>query len=352
MMNSMPERVSAVPRRAEISIVIPAFNEVQSIPELVDRTVATLSKTQYAGAFEIFVDDGSTDGTLAAIKHASTIHPCVRAAVLRTNIGKAMALMVGFSRAHGNIIVTMDADLQDNPEDIPQLVEQLRDGNYDLVCGWRKTREDLATRRAGSWLFNQVIYWLTRLDIRDQNCGFKVYRAELTRRLNVYGHFHRLIPMQAFLLGYAVGQSPVHNSERKYGTSKYRVFRYEGFFDFLSVFFAVRFGFAPLHFFGSIGVLFVVPGALILLYLLGEHALFLFTGTSGQMLVDRPLLNLSLTTILTGSIILSTGFVCDFILYHHARANMQSIVEFALKDIHDFGAQVDDESDAKQRHIS
>ena len=216
-----------------------------------------MAETKFAGHFEIlYVDDGSTDGTLAAIRQVRLVEPCVRAVSLRTNLGKAMALMVGFSKARGDIIVTMDADLQDNPEDIPALVATLEDRKLDLVCGWRKKREDTAVRRAGSWLFNKVIHRLTGLSIRDQNCGFKVYRASLTRRLNIYGHFHRLIPMQAFLLGYAVGEAPVRNSERKHGHSKYRAFRYEGFFDFLSVLFAVRFGFAPLHFFGLISLAF------------------------------------------------------------------------------------------------
>jgi len=318
-----------------LSIVVPAFNEAESVGELVSRIAGALASTKFAGAFEIlFVDDGSTDDTLGAIRQARLQHPYVRAASLRTNIGKAMALMVGFSKARGDIVVTMDADLQDNPEDIPALVRTLEEGKFDLVCGWRRKREDTRFRKLGSWLFNKVIHRLTGLSIRDQNCGFKAYRAALTRRLNVYGHFHRLIPMQAFLLGYAVGEAPVRNSERKYGVSKYRAFRYEGLFDFLSVLFAVRFGFAPLHFFGLISMVFVLPGLLVLLWLFGEHFVFLLTGVGAQ-LVDRPLLTLSLTTILTGIIILTTGFVCDFVLYHHARSNMPAIVDFALKDTPD-----------------
>lgn len=330
----------------ELSIVIPAFNEAESVPELVERIVAALTPTRFAGRFEIlYVDDGSTDGTLAAIRQVSLRHPFVRAAVLRTNIGKAMALMVGFSKARGDIIVTMDADLQDNPEDIPLLVQSLEDNRLDLVCGWRQKREDTTFRKAGSWLFNKVIHRLTGLSIRDQNCGFKVYRASLTRRLNVYGHFHRLIPMQAFLLGYSVGEAPVRNSERKYGTSKYRAFRYEGLFDFLSVLFAVRFGFAPLHFFGLLSLLFVIPGLLVLMFLVGGHLVYVLMGTGGSQLVDRPLLTLSLTTILTGMIILSTGFVCDFILYHHARSNMPAIVSFALKDMEEDPELLEAEND-------
>jgi glycosyltransferase involved in cell wall biosynthesis len=334
----------------ELSIVIPALNEEQSIPELVERTAETLRKTTYNGRFEIlFVDDGSTDGTVETIRRLSAAHPYLKVAVMRANIGKAMALMVGFSKARGDIIITMDADLQDNPEDVPSLIAQLQNGGYDLVCGWRRKREDTPMRRAGSWLFNKFIHRLTGLDIRDQNCGFKAYRATLTRRLNVYGHFHRLLPMQAYLLGYSVGQAPVNNSPRKYGSSKYRTFRYEGFFDFLSVFFAVRYGYAPLHFFGILSMFFVIPGGVLLLYLIAQHFLFLLTRTSGQMLVERPLLNLSLTTILTGLIILTTGFVCDFMLYHHARTNAQSMVEFALKDVHDFGARTKEAANAERR---
>ena len=329
---SVEQRPSFEPGRIALTIVIPAFNEAESVPEMVERIVQVLKVTSFAGRFEIlYVDDGSTDGTVPAIRQIARRYPFVRVASLRTNIGKAMALMVGFTKARGDVIVTMDADLQDNPEDIPELVARLEEGKLDLVCGWRQKREDTAFRRAGSWLFNRVIHRLTGLSIRDQNCGFKVYRASLARHLNVYGHFHRLIPMQAYLLGYSVGEAPVRNSERKYGQSKYRAFRYEGLFDFLSVLFAVRFGFAPLHFFGLLSLCFVVPGFAILAWLLGEHALFLINGT-GQMLVERPLLSLSMTSILTGALILATGFVCDFMLYHHARSNMPAIVEFALKD--------------------
>lgn len=316
-----------------LSVVVPVFNEKESIEELIERIVATMAKTEYTNRFEIlFVDDGSTDGSRAEITRMSQKYPFVRVASLRTNFGKSMALMTGFLHAEGEFIITMDADLQDNPEDIPLLLKTLNDGQYDLVSGWREKRSDTKSRKLGSRMYNKTIQIFSGLDIKDQNCGFKIYRKSLAERLNIYGHFHRYLPMQAHLMGYKVGEAPVTNSERKYGCSKYRTIRYEGLFDFLSVLFLVRFGYSPLHFFGIIAMMFIIPSAAILAYFVGMHILHLFTPI-GSNLVDRPLLSISLTAMLTGIIILVTGFVCDFFLYHHSRANRRAMVDYAVKDV-------------------
>ncbi len=317
-----------------ISIVIPVFNEKESLRELVERIYHTLSGNNFNKKFEIlFVDDGSTDGSLEEALRIRQDYPFIRIASLRTNFGKSLALMTGFFHAQGEFIVTMDADLQDNPEDIPLLLNALQHENLDLVSGWRKERQDTKSRRLGSFIYNKVIHIISGMELKDQNCGFKIYRKSLSDRLNVYGHFHRFLPMQAHLMGYRIGQVVVKNNERKYGTSKYRTLRYEGLFDFLSVLFLVKFGYSPLHFFGIIALFFIIPSAVILAYFLCMHILFLFD-TGGMYLVARPLLNISLTTMLTGIIILITGFVCDFFLYHHSRANRESMINFALKEIY------------------
>jgi glycosyltransferase involved in cell wall biosynthesis len=317
-----------------LTVIIPAFNEEHSIIELADRLQQVLSASEFANSYEIiFVDDGSTDGTLAQIKQCVANSDRVRCAVLRTNVGKSMALTVAFSQARADLIVTMDADLQDNPEDIPILVKTLRAGTFDLVTGWRQRREDTASRKLGSWLFNFVIRSVTNLDIKDQNCGFKILRADLARRLFIYGQFHRFIPLQAHLIGYRVAEVAIRNSERKYGSSKYRTLRYEGFFDFLSVLFSLKYGYSPLHFFGSVSMFFLIPSAAVILFLTVNHILYVLTGTEGAQLLNRPALSLALTTFLTGFVVLMTGFVCDFILHHHARTNIKSLVDYAMLEM-------------------
>jgi glycosyltransferase involved in cell wall biosynthesis len=335
-----------------LTVVVPAFNEENSVSELVERIDQTLAETGAVGSYEIlFVDDGSTDSTLATIKDCIRCKSHVRVAVLRTNVGKSLALMVGFLHARGELIVTMDADLQDNPEDIPKMIKVLEEGAYDLVSGWRERREDSQFRKAGSWLFNRAIRLLMKLDIKDQNCGFKVIRAELARRLYVYGQFHRFIPLQAHLIGYRVAEIAVRNSERKYGISKYRAIRYEGLFDFLSVVFSLKYGFSPLHFFGLIAMAFLVPSSLILFYLLSMHLMFMFTG-EGSQLFNRPILSLSLTTFQTGVIILMTGLVCDFVLHHHAKTNMSSLTEHALLEVVGFETCIEESSPVERRPFS
>jgi len=334
-----------------ISIVVPVFNERESLRELVDRIHHTLSGINFDKKFEIlFVDDGSTDGSLEEALRIRKDYPSIRIASLRTNFGKSLALMTGFLHAQGEFIVTMDADLQDNPEDIPLLLNALQHKNFDLVSGWRKDRHDTKSRRFGSFIYNKIIHIFSGIEVKDQNCGFKIYRKSLADRLNIYGHFHRFLPMQAHLMGYRVGEVVVKNNERKFGTSKYRTLRYEGLFDFLSVLFLVKFGYSPLHFFGIIALFFIIPSAVILAYFLFMHILFLFD-IGGMYLVARPLLNISLTTMLTGIIILVTGFVCDFFLYHHSRANRESMVNFALRDIYESGSVLD-ESGSNEKYVN
>ena len=317
----------------KLSVIVPVFNELESLEELVERLECSLTSFQDDLNYEIIlVDDGSTDGSREkAIALADQLKP-VKSISLRANFGKSMALMVGFLNATGELVATMDADLQDNPEDIPLLIEALDAQNLDVVSGWRVNRKDTVLRRIGSWFYNKTTRVVTGLDIHDQNCGLKLYRREQAERLSLYGHFHRYLPMQAKLLGFKVGEVPVKNSPRKYGSSKYKTMRYEGLFDFLSVLFLSRFGYSPMHFFGVLASLLIIPALSIIAYLIGYHFYSIFTA-SQVGLVSRPLLDLSLTILLTGVIIAMTGLVCDFVLYHHARVNKNAMVEFAVREI-------------------
>lgn len=340
-------RVPGIPKMSKpkaLSIVIPALNEQDSVDEMVDRIVAALCDTEFEGDYEIiYVDDDSTDDMVARVRAKSQAYPFLRVAVLRANFGKSMALMVGFAHARGELIVTMDADLQDCPEDIVKMIATLRAGPYDLVTGWRKSRRDTTFRRLGSWIYNKTIQLVTGLDIKDQNCGFKVYRRDLAQRLSLYGQFHRFMPLQAHLNKYRVGQCVVTNHERKHGASRYRAVRYEGLFDLLSVVFSNKYRFSPLYFFGKISLLLIVPSFLIVTYLTGLHLWSNTLGDGSFRLSSRPMLILPLFAIMMGMVILMTGFVCDFILYHHARASSSAMIDLALLKIYEAEDQLDDQ---------
>ena len=243
-----------------------------------------------------------------------------------------MALMAGFNAALGRIIITTDGDLQDNPEDIPLLAVELEKG-LDLVNGWRLSRSDSAVRRLGSRLYNSTVRRITGLDIHDFNCGFKGYRSDAARTLCIYGQHHRYIPLHAHLLGFKVGEVRVTNSPRKHGQSKYRAIRYQGLFDLLSILFTYRFGMSPLHFFGVISLFLIVPSLLILGTMIGEHLLALIGVADHSLLLERPLLSISLNMLVMGTLIFLTGFVCDFILHHQIRTNIADFMALAVRSV-------------------
>ncbi|MBF0156246.1 MAG: glycosyltransferase family 2 protein [Magnetococcales bacterium] len=315
----------------QYSVVVPCYNEAASLEELCTRLAAVFSGMGAGDRFEVcLVDDGSTDATVSMVDGLIAQFPFVRLVRLRRNFGKAMALMTGFQFVQGETVITLDADLQDNPEEIPKMVAKLGEG-YDIVNGWRERREDQWIRKIGSRLYNGTVARLGGLELKDMNCGFKAYRAEVVEKLCIYGQFHRYIPLQAHLLGFKVTEIQITNSPRRHGTSKYRTFRYEGGFDLLSMLFIHRYGLNPLHFFGVIGFSFIAPSLIILGYLFLRHMAALFTSDPSLLLFNRPMLSLSLTAIMVGFLILLTGLVCDFFLHHHIRERMDDIVRLAIQ---------------------
>lgn len=309
------------------AVVVPAYNEVENLVELCDRVEAVFADfAEVNDSYEIMiVDDGSTDGTAALLDRLVTERPHVQFVRFRHNSGKSLALMAGFQQVDADIIITLDGDLQDNPEDIPGMVGKLGEG-YDLVTGWRQGRQDQTVRKLGSRLFNYTVTKLTHLRLHDLNCGFKVYRRELIASICLYGDYHRYIPVQAHLDGFRVGEHPVVNSARKHGVSKYRTFRYQGFFDLLSLFFTQKFGLRPLHFFGVAAGVFIVPGTLMMCWFVYQQILF-WSGYGDQYLVlNRPLLAISLTSVMVGVVVLFTGFICDFVLHHQIRNRITGII--------------------------
>lgn len=311
------------------AVVVPVLNEAENIPELCDRIEALFRKFDPECSFEIlFVDDGSTDDTPAILDRLEDERPHIRVVRFLCNSGKSLALMAGFMNVDADVVITMDGDLQDNPEEIPLLVAKLDEG-FDLVTGWRMGRQDQRVRKVGSRLFNYTVRKATGLELHDLNCGFKAYRRELVESICLFGDYHRYIPVQAHLDGFRVAETPVSNSARKHGVSKYRTFRYQGFFDLLSLLFVQKYGLRPLHFFGVASMAFIVPSMLMLCWFTYQQALH-WVG-QGEQVLNRPLFAASLTALMVGVVILFTGFVCDFILHHKIRDRITGIVNARIK---------------------
>jgi len=306
------------------AVVIPVFNEAENIPELCDRIEALFKTFDAGSSYEIlFVDDGSTDETPRLLDQLEAVRPHIRVVQFLCNSDKSLALMAGFRNVRADVVITMDGDLQDNPEEIPLLVAKLDEG-FDLVTGWRQGRQDQSIRKIGSKLFNYTVRKATGLRLHDLNCGFKVYRRELVSSICLFGDYHRYIPVQAHMDGFRVAETPVSNSARKHGVSKYRTFRYQGFFDLLSLLFVQKYGLRPLHFFGVAAIAFIGPSLLMLCWFTYQQMIH-WLGY-GEQVLNRPLFAASLTALMVGVVILFTGFVCDFILHHKIRDRISGIV--------------------------
>ncbi len=313
------------------AVIVPVFNEAKSLPELCNRIEAVFASLGARDRFDIlFVNDGSIDDTEQTIFSLRSKHDYVQLISLRRNCGKALALMAGFNAATADVIITLDGDLQDRPEDIPAAIAVL-DKGFDLVSGWRRQRRETVARKLGSRLYNFTLRSLTGMKLNDANCGFKVYRAEVIRKIHVFGHYHRYIPLIAHLAGFRVGEVPIGNDARRYGTSKFRTFRYQGFFDLLSILFTHRFGLRPLHFFGVLGTFILVPNALVIGYFTLRQVLYLLGAGPQFMVGNRPLLVFALNAALVGVLIFLVGFICDFMLHHQIGDRIDRIIETSTR---------------------
>ena len=289
-----------------ISVVIPLYNEIGSLQELSDKLKDVLDSLK-CGYEVLFVEDGSTDGSFDKIKeihsHCNRFH-CIK---LRKNQGKSAALSVGFKRAKGDIIITMDADLQDDPAEIPELIKIINSG-YDLVSGWKKVRYDPFIKKQSSKFFNYVTSKIAGIKLHDFNCGLKAYKKEVIKSIKVYGELHRYIPALANIAGFKVTEKVVQHHARKYGKSKFGTSRFfKGFFDLLTVLFTTRFIKRPLHLFGTLGLISFIFGGFVTLYLTLEKFLF------GQSLYNRPLLLIGVMFIIIGVQSFSLGFIGEMI---------------------------------------
>ena len=291
-----------------ISVVIPVRDEEQSVEPLLEELAVTLDPL---GDWEaIFVDDGSTDGTFAALTHLHAERTNVRIVRLRRNFGKAAALQAGFGQAEGDVIVTMDGDGQDDPNEIPRLLAKLDEG-YDLVSGWKTKRRDPLSRRLPSKVFNGVTSRMSGLRLHDMNCGLKAYRADVVRGMRIYGELHRYIPVLAHYRGYRVAELAVNHRPREHGRSRYGMERYvRGFLDLLTVTFMGRYSHRPLHLFGGLGLVLTLVGFVVLVYLT-------IVKLTGEGIGQRPLLTLGVLLVVVGIQLLSLGLVSELITSHH-----------------------------------
>jgi glycosyltransferase involved in cell wall biosynthesis len=302
--------------RRVISVVVPVRDEERTIDPLHDELAAAL-----AGRGEpwevVFVDDGSRDGTHAALVRLHDEADNVKVVRLRRNAGKAAALDAGFREAEGDVVVTIDGDLQDDPAEIPRLLAKLDEG-FDLVTGWKAKRSDPVTRRVLSRIFNTVTGWVSGVRLHDMNCGLKAFRAEVARELDLYGELHRFIPVLAHELGFRVTELAVNHRPREHGRSRYGMERYvRGFLDLLTVSFMARYRHRPLHLFGGLGLLLSGVGAAILVYLS-------VVKLSGEAIGHRPLLLLGVLLVVVGIQFLSLGLLSELVTSQH-RERMRAL---------------------------
>jgi glycosyltransferase involved in cell wall biosynthesis len=292
-----------------ISIVIPLHNEERSVALLYDELQAALDPVGEDWE-AVFVDDGSMDGSFAALTRLHNANENVRVVRLRRNFGKAAALAAGFAQARGETVVTIDADLQDDPSEIPRLLVKLDEG-FDLVSGWKTHRRDPLRRRVLSRIFNWVTGRVSGLRLHDMNCGLKAYRAEVVRGMPLYGELHRFIPVLAQYRGFRVAELPVNHRPREHGRSRYGVERYiRGFLDLLTVSFIGRYRHRPLHLFGGLGLILGLLGVAILVYLTVVKAL-------GHAIGERPLLTLGVLLVVVGLQFFSLGLISEMLTSQH-----------------------------------
>ena len=292
-----------------ISVVVPVHNEEATLGRLYEELSAALDPLQRPWEV-VFVDDGSTDGSFAALTRLHAGEPNVRVVRLRRNFGKSTALAAGFAHVSGDIVITIDADLQDDAAEIPALLAKLDEG-FDLVSGWKTRRRDPFSRRVLSRIFNSVASRLSGVRLHDMNCGLKAYRAEVVQGLRIYGELHRFIPVLAHYRGYRIAELPVHHRPRAYGRSRYGVERYlRGFLDLLTVSFIGRYRQRPLHLFGGLGLLLSFLGLSTLAYLTVVKAM-------GHAIGQRPLLLLGVLLVVVGLQFFSLGLISEMILSQH-----------------------------------
>ena len=311
----------------DISVIVPLLNEKESLPELIARIAAVMKDNGYSYEV-IMVDDGSDDGSWDEILHQAEGNSAVHGIRFRRNYGKSAALYCGFEKAQGDVVFTMDADLQDFPEEIPEMYRMAKDEGWDIVSGWKQKRQDNAlTKNLPSKLYNATARRITGIRLHDMNCGLKAYRKEVVRDIEVYGEMHRYIPYLAKNAGYTrITEKPTQHAKRKYGKSKFGLNRFvNGFLDLLSLWFLSTFGKKPMHFFGYSGILMFLVGFVMTIWIIVEKLVAQGRHLPFRPVTDQPLFFLALLAIIIGVLFFLAGFLGEMIARSSSERNKYNI---------------------------
>lgn len=314
--------------KKNISVVVPLFNEEESLPELCEWIARVMKEHQYTYEI-ILVDDGSTDASWEVIGKLAVHDENIRGVRFNRNYGKSAALHTGFQACEGEVVITMDADLQDSPDEIPGLYNLIKVEKYDLISGWKKKRYDPLSKTIPTKLFNGVTSWMSGIKLHDFNCGLKAYNYKVVKSIEVYGEMHRYIPVIAKWAGFKkIGEQVVQHRARKYGVTKFGLERFIfGFLDLLSIMFVGKFRKSPMHFFGTLGTIFFLAGSLMTVFLIGEKIYNLSHGIHDRDIVDRPSFYLSLVSAVIGVQLFLAGFLGEMMTMNNSRKNDYLISE-------------------------
>ena len=299
----------------DISVIVPLYNETESLPELAAWIRRVMEANGYS--YEILmVDDGSTDGSWDTVLSLSKENPAIHGISFRRNYGKSAALYEGFAAVQGDVVITMDADLQDSPDEIPELYRMIKEDGYDVVSGWKQHRQDnKLTKNLPSKLYNWTARKVTGIKLHDMNCGLKAYKNEVVKSIEVYGEMHRYIPYLAKNAGYGkIGEKPVHHQKRKYGVSKFGLERFvNGFLDLMSLWFLSKFGKKPMHFFGTTGILMFLIGFIMTIWIIAAKLIHQAQGVHYRAVTDQPLFYLALLAVVLGAMFFLAGFLGEMV---------------------------------------
>ncbi|MFT4857980.1 MAG: glycosyltransferase involved in cell wall biosynthesis [Algoriphagus sp.] len=304
----------------QISVVIPVFNEEESLLELTNWISQVMQDHGFSYEL-ILVNDGSSDGSWEVIQNLAKKSSALKGINFTRNYGKSAALDAGFNKASGEVVITMDADLQDSPEEIPDLYRMITEDGFEVVSGWKKERHDPISKTIPSRFFNGVTRWISGIDLHDFNCGLKAYRLKVVKNIQIYGEMHRYIPLLAKWNGFGnIGEKVVQHQSRKYGYSKFGMERFlNGFLDLISVSFVHRYKKKPMHFFGLLGSLSFVTGFLITCWLIFEKIYGLSKGLKVREIVDQPLFFLALVALIIGIQLFVTGFIAELMTSNQSK---------------------------------
>jgi len=304
----------------DISVVIPLFNEDESLPELYSWIAKVMVANNYSYEV-IFVDDGSTDNSWQVITELAAAHPEVKAIKFRRNHGKSAGLNVGFEAAQGDVVFTMDADLQDSPDEIPGMRAMIVEEGYDLISGWKKKRYDPISKTIPTKLFNWATRKMSDIELHDFNCGLKAYKHDVIKNVDVHGEMHRYIPFLAKNAGFKkIGEKVVEHRARKYGTTKFGLERFvNGFLDLVTLAFISKFGKRPMHFFGLFGTLMFLIGFCAVVYIGADKLYVLSLGQKARLVTDIAWFYISLTCMIIGTMLFMTGFLAELIVRNSGR---------------------------------